>query len=177
MFSKVSQALGGNQLMARVARSASWIILGYGASQGIRLLSNLIPTRLLFPEAFGLMALITMVTVGLTLFTDVGISPSITQSKRGDDPDFLNTAWTIQMIRGTCLWACVCLAAYPVSLFYEQPDLAVYLPIAALSLFLGGLSPTRIETAHRHLLMGRLNSDQDPRFRITGMGAIGSILA
>ena len=41
-------------------------------------------------------------------------------------------------------------------MFYAQPDLLYYLPIAGLSLIFGGLNPTRIETAHRHLLMGRL---------------------
>lgn len=156
MFARVFEVLKDNRLMARALRSASWIVLGYGASQAIRLASNLILTRLLFPEAFGLMALISVITVGLTLFSDVGISPSISQSKRGDDPDFLNTAWTIQVLRGLCLWAAACALAYPVSVFYDQPDLARYLPIAGLALILGGFNPTRIETAHRHLLMGRL---------------------
>ena len=158
MVTRISQFLGGNRLMARVARSASWIVLGYGASQAIRLASNLILTRLLFPEAFGLMALVGVVTVGLTLFSDVGIAPSIAQSKRGDDPDFLNTAWTIQVIRGALLWIVACLLAYPIAAFYDQPELAQYLPIAALSLLIAGFNPTRIETAHRHLLMGRLTA-------------------
>lgn len=156
MFAWVSDVLGGNRLMARVARSASWIVLGYGASQGIRLASNLILTRLLFPEAFGLMALISVVTIGLTLFSDVGIAPSIAQSKRGDDPDFLNTAWSIQVVRGVLLWGVACLLAYPMAGFYGEPDLAQYLPIAALTLLIAGFNPTRIETAHRHLLMGRV---------------------
>jgi len=104
VFSKISAVVGGNRLMARVVRSASWIVLGYGASQAIRLASNVILARILFPEAFGLMALISLVTVGLMLFSDVGIAPSIAQSKRGDDPDFLNTAWSIQIVRGFCLW-------------------------------------------------------------------------
>ena len=156
MFARVFRELSGERLKARVVRSASWIIIGYGASQLLRLASNLLLTRLLFPEAFGLMALVATVTVGLTLFSDVGIAPSIAQSKRGDDPDFLNTAWTIQVIRGALLWAVACLLAWPVASFYEQPDLLLYLPLAGISLFVAGFNPTRIETAHRHLQMGRL---------------------
>jgi O-antigen/teichoic acid export membrane protein len=97
-----------------------------------------------------------MITVGLILFSEVGIGPSIAQSKRGDDPDFLNTAWTIQVIRGFCLWVVACGLAYPVSLFYQQPDILLYLPIAAFGLVINGFEPTRIETAHRHLQLGRL---------------------
>ncbi|MEH6646342.1 oligosaccharide flippase family protein [Sulfitobacter sp.] len=152
----ILQELRGGRLMARVFRSTSWILLGYGGSQGLRLASNLILTRLLFPEAFGLMALISLVTIGLMLFSDVGIAPSIAQSKRGDDPDFLNTAWSIQVIRGVCLWAIATGLAYPFSVFYDAPELASYLPVAALALLITGFNPTRIETAHRHLLMGRL---------------------
>jgi|TARA_R110002049_G_scaffold192_21_gene1212 O-antigen/teichoic acid export membrane protein len=156
VFSQVSQAVTGNRLMARALRSTSWIVLGYGGSQAIRLASNLILTRLLFPEAFGLMALIQVVIVGLTLFSDVGIAPSIAQSKRGDDRDFLDTAWTIQAIRGLCLWLAACALTWPVAAFYDEPSLLTYLPIAALSLVVAGFNPTRIETAHRHLQMGRL---------------------
>ena len=158
MLTGLSKVLGGNGLMARVARSSSFIILGYGGSQALRLASNLILTRLLFPEAFGLMALISVVTVGLMLFSDVGISPSIAQSKRGDDPAFLNTAWSIQILRGVLLWIIATLMAGPIAAFYDLPELAQYLPIAALSLVVAGFNPTRIETAQRHLLMGRLTA-------------------
>ncbi len=150
-------AFRGNRLMARVLRSASWLLIGYGGSQALRLAANLILTRILFPEAFGLMALVSVVTVGLAMFSDVGIGPSIAQSKRGDDPEFLNTAWTIQVIRGMGLWLVACLVAWPVARFYGEPDLALYLPIAGISLAIAGFNPTRIETAHRHLLVGRLS--------------------
>lgn len=150
------QELRGGRLMARVVRSTSWILLGYGGSQALRLASNLILTRLLFPEAFGLMALVGLVTTGLMLFSDVGIAPSIAQSKRGDDPDFLNSAWTIQVIRGTILFVIACALALPMAEFYDAPELATLLPISALALLITGINPTRIETAHRHLLMGRL---------------------
>ncbi|WP_102109868.1 oligosaccharide flippase family protein [Oceaniglobus roseus] len=152
----VLAAFRGNQLLSRALRSSSWILVGYSGSQGMRLLSNLVLTRLLFPEAFGIMALVGVVTVGLAMFSDVGISPSISQSRRGDDPDFLNTAWTIQMIRGFGLWLLSALLAWPVSRFYDAPELALYLPVAGISLAIAGFNPTRIETAQRHLLIGRL---------------------
>ena len=150
--------LTDNRLVARLLRSSSWIILGYGASQAFRLISNLILAKLLFPEAFGLMALISVITLGLILFSDVGIAPSIAQSDRGDDPAFLNTAWTIQVIRGFGLWITACILAYPVSLFYGQPDLTFYLPIAAFAMVINGFEPTRIQTALRHLNLGRVTA-------------------
>ena len=143
-------------LGARVRRGASWVILGYGAAQALRLASNLILAWLLFPEAFGLMALISAVTIGLMLFSDIGLGPAIAQNRRGDDPDFLNTAWTLQVIRGAVLFGMTLILAAPVASFYDTPELATYLPIAGVSLLIAGLNPTRIETANRHLLLGRL---------------------
>ncbi|MCF6233927.1 MAG: oligosaccharide flippase family protein [Rhodobacteraceae bacterium] len=156
MTSAFTRKFRGSGLMARVLRSASWVLIGYGGSQVVRLAANLILTRLLFPEAFGLMALVSVVTIGLELFSDVGIGPSIAQNARGDDPDFLDTAWTIQVIRGFGLWLCACLLAWPVAQFYGEADLALFLPIAGISLVVAGFNPTRIETANRHLLVGRL---------------------
>ncbi len=156
MTAAFTQKFRGSGLMARVLRSASWLLIGHGGSHALRLAANLILTRLLFPEAFGLMALVSVVTVGLALFSDVGIGPSIAQNVRGDDPDFLDTAWTIQVIRGFGLWLGACLLAWPVAQFYGEADLALFLPIAGISLMVAGFSPTRIETANRHLLVGRL---------------------
>lgn len=152
----ITRAFRGDSLMARGLRGASFVVFGYGASQVLRLAANLILTRLLFPEAFGMMALVSVVTIGLALFSDVGIGPSIAQNERGDDPDFLNTAWSIQVIRGFGLWALTGVLAVPAARFYDAPDLALYLPLAGISLAIAGFNPTRIHTAHRHLLLGRL---------------------
>lgn len=128
--------------------------MGYGTSQAMRLASNLILTRLLFPEAFGIMALVTVFMVGLAMFSDIGIGPSILQHKRGDEQGFLDTAWTIQVVRGVFLWLCTLALAYPVAAFYGEPILALLLPVAGISLLIHGFDPTRIETATRHLRVG-----------------------
>lgn len=151
-------ALNGPSLMARVVRSTSWILLGFGLGQVLRLASNLLLTRLLFPEAFGLMALVTVIIIGLSLFSDMGISNAIAQNPRGDDPDFLDSAWTVQICRGGLLWLLTGLLSVPVAAFYNAPELAYCLPIAGFSLALQGFTPTRVETAYRHLLVGRVTA-------------------
>lgn len=150
--------LRGDGLVARVMRSSAFTALGYGASQAMRLASNLVLTRLLFPEAFGMMALVSVFIVGLTMFSDVGVGPSILQHRRGDDRDFLNTAWTVQVIRGGILWIMTMALALPVAHFYDQPQLALLLPVAGISLLIHGFEPTRIETAARHLQLGRVTA-------------------
>lgn len=143
-------------MFARALRGAGWTTLGFGAAQFIRFGSNLILTRLLFPEAFGLMALVIVFMVGLAMFSELGLATAIMQDKRGDDPDFLNTAWTLQVIRGACLWLGTCALALPVAHFYREPLLAQLLPVAGLGLLIDGFNPTRLHTASRHLMIGRV---------------------
>lgn len=148
----------GGSLTARVVRSSLLTVGGFGFSQILRLASNLILTRLLFPEAFGLMALVSVFMMGLAQFSDVGVTPAILQSKRGDDRDFLNTAWSIQAVRGVGLWLLACALAWPMALFYGEPMLMHLLPVASLTLVITGFRPTRMDSANRHLMLGRLTA-------------------
>jgi O-antigen/teichoic acid export membrane protein len=134
---------------------AFWSLAGYGCSQLVRLASNVILARLLAPEYFGLTSLIMVLMIGLAMFSDIGIGPSIIQSSRGDDPEYLNTAFTIQFLRGCAIWL-VCVAiAYPFSIFYHEPQFIWLVPISGLTSIISGLNSTRIFTAYRRISLKR----------------------
>ena len=59
----------------------------------LRFGSNLLLTRLLVPKMFGVMAVAMLVIIGLAMFSDLGLKPSVVHSRRGNEPVFLNTAW------------------------------------------------------------------------------------
>ncbi len=143
-------------LRQRAIRGTFWALGGHGARQAIRLGSSLILTRLLFPEAFGLMALVQVFLQGLQMFSDLGIQPSIIHNPRGHEPRFLNTAWTIQVIRGLVLWSAACLLAWPVAVLYEQPLLTALLPVVGLSTIASGFRSTKLAIANREVMLGRL---------------------
>lgn len=119
-------------------------------------MSNLILTALLYREVFGVMMLITTIVTGIQLFTDVGIGPCIIQSKRGNDADFLNTAWTMQVIRGFTVFLVSCLMAWPISLFYENSDLLLMTPAAGINAVIGGFTSTKRYTLTRDLSLRRM---------------------
>ncbi|MDH3686186.1 MAG: oligosaccharide flippase family protein, partial [Myxococcales bacterium] len=70
-------------LRRRVLRGAALGLGGHAGSQAMRLASNLILARLLFPEAFGVMALAWLVVNGVTMLSDVGVSSSVVRDDRG----------------------------------------------------------------------------------------------
>lgn len=156
MRAKIAALMTGEGLVHRAFRGSALTMIGFGGIQAIRLASNLVLTRLLFPEVFGLMTLIMVIIQGLNNFSDVGITPAILQSKRGDDRTFLDTAFTMQAIRGVVLWLGCCILAVPAAWFYDVPELVWFLPVAGVTAMIYGFLPTKIETANRHMQMGRL---------------------
>jgi len=142
-------------LKQRLYHSSAITVVGFGCNQALRLGGNLLLTRLLFPEAFGVMALVNVFLQGLGMFSDVGLNLSIVQNPRGADSDFLNTVWTIQIFRGAFLWFMTAALAFPCAAFFKTPELAHYLPVAGLGVFLQGLSSTNLNLTERRLELGR----------------------
>jgi O-antigen/teichoic acid export membrane protein len=138
-------------LSGRAMSGSLWALFGFGGSQVLRLGSNLILTRLLFPEVFGLMALVQVVLGAIQMLSDIGISTSVVRDKRGDDPEYLNTAWTLQVIRGAMIWLLCWLIAYPLAAFYEAPELALLIPVVGLSALIHGFYTPSVMILKRHV--------------------------
>jgi len=154
-------------LKQRALRAGGWNFAGYGLSQAIRLGGNLVITRLLVPEMFGVMAIATMVTVILGMMSDIGLRHNIIQSRRGDDPDFLDTAWVVQIVRGIALWLVALLlsaALYfanvggilPAKSVYASPLLPLVIALNSFGAVILGFQSTSIATAHRSFDQKRL---------------------
>lgn len=134
-----------------VIHGTIWTLIGYGGSQGLRFGGNLILTRLLYPELFGLMALTHIFIIGLQLFSDLGTGWSVVQNKRGDDPVFLNTAWTVDVIRGFILWFGCLVIAWPVAILYKHPELLWLIPIVGITTIFSGFESTAVAQLERQL--------------------------
>ena len=97
------------------------------------------------------MALASVFVVGLAMFSDLGIQPAIIRDARGSDPIFLNTAWTIQVIRGFVLFTFGSILAYPISIIYNQPELFQLLAVLSITPAIAGFASVKMITAERDL--------------------------
>jgi O-antigen/teichoic acid export membrane protein len=144
-----------NPINYKAIKSALYSATGMASAQAIRLLSNLILTRLLAPEMFGVMAIAYLFIFGAKMFSDLGIELAIIQSKDGDKEDFLNSAWTLQIIRGLAICLIICIASYPTSVLYSQPELFNILLLISLIPLLEGFYSTSIALASKNLKLGK----------------------
>ena len=138
------------------ARATTWIVLGQIVNRFLALLNNVVIARLLTPEILGLIAVVNSFNLGARLFSEIGINQNIIRSDRGEDPDFYNTAWTIQIIRGILLFAIICFAAYPLATSYELDELRNLFPVVGLGFILSGLVSTSFATLERRLFQKRI---------------------
>ena len=154
-------------LRRRVLNAGKWSLVGYGLGQTIRFGTNLLMTRILAPEMFGVMGVVSVIMIGLTLFSDLGLKPSIIQNQRGNEPTFLNTAWVVQILRGIFLWLIgltIALFLVVAGRFGAVPRASVYadsqlpLLIVAMSFVavIDGLGSTKLIEANRNLSLVRI---------------------
>jgi O-antigen/teichoic acid export membrane protein len=143
-------------LLARVIKAGSWTLFGNVASQVLRFGSNLVLTRLLFPEAFGLMAIAQSVLTAAHLLSDVGLSQSVVRSHRGHERAFLNTIWTMQIAKGALIMLIMVALSGFAAKGYHQPQLVLIIPALGLAAFVGGFGSTKVALFNRNIDAGRL---------------------
>lgn len=149
-------------LRQRALRAGIWTVASYGVELSTRLLSNLIMTRLLFPEAFGIMAAAMALITGLQLLSDFGVRVVIIQSPHGEDIGFLRSGWTFQCSRGILLWVFLTLACMflqfpsansllPTTSVFADPSFPVVTAVLGLSLVVAGFESTNLPLNVRRL--------------------------
>jgi len=143
------------KLEKQALKGTVYIIAFYGISVALRMVSSVVLSRLFSPEFFGLMTLLTTVLVGLNLFSHIGLGDSVIQSPRGDDPVFLNTAWTLQVLRGAGLWVVTILLAWPVAHFYREPRMTGLFPVLGFGCVIAGFASTSLLNLARHMGVGK----------------------
>ena len=139
----------------RIVKGAFWTIGAYGFTVCLRFLSNVVLSRLVVPEVFGLMMVLNTLKMGAELMTDVGIGQNIVRSANAEKQSFQNTAWTIQFVRGLAMFGFLSLAAYPLARLYEIPMSAIEL--SALTVLVAGTASTSVYYLQRHLDIKRYN--------------------
>lgn len=154
------------QLKSRAIKSSIWTVSSRVSSQLLRLVSNLLLTRLLMPEMFGLMSVANMLIFGLHLFSDIGLNQNLIQSKRGDEVEYVNTIWTLQILRGSLIFLMGLVLALGIYLLgilnvwspntvYAEPILPLIVMACSLNALITGFQSTKSALASRNLTIGR----------------------
>ncbi|SEJ77817.1 Membrane protein involved in the export of O-antigen and teichoic acid [Pseudooceanicola nitratireducens] len=152
-------------LKKRTVKAGGWQLFQVVLGNLMRLGSNLIMTRLLVPEAFGLMSFVMTIVTAFTLLSDIGIQRSVIRDADGNTTHYLRAAWVLQIYRGSLIAAGIFLTAVLTGLFaphyapegtvYADPQLPFLLAAITLVPFLDALKSTNQFLASRLFHNGR----------------------
>lgn len=153
VISTIRGLFRGNGIVSRSARGSLWLLTGSTAQESLRLLRNILLTRILAPADFGAMAIVMAFTQLFESVTEVGIGEAVVQDVEGARPTYLNAAWIVSAARGIAMWAAGMALAGPIAAFYRQPELLSMLRIAFTYLLLRGLMSIRTYVALKRMRM------------------------
>jgi len=153
----------------KILKASYWAIGGVVFSQFVRLFGNLILTRLLLPEMFALMTIVTSIRVGVYMCSEIGLKMNVIRHKDGDTPVFLQTAWTLQVIRGALLWGVITLLSVALGFIgelgffiptsvYSDESLPKLLVVIGFVSFILGFESSRTWVAQRQLNLKGITS-------------------
>lgn len=121
----------------------------FAAQSAVKLGSSLILTRILTPGAYGTIAILMSVVFILVMLSDVGFSVCIVRSTRGEERAYLNTAWTIRLVRAAANASIMYFAAPLIAKLYDAPTLTFAFRLLSLWFLIDGLESTAFPVAIR----------------------------
>jgi O-antigen/teichoic acid export membrane protein len=116
---RTPQAPPKSTLDQRAVMGGLWVMALNWATKLLGFVSLFVLTNLLGSAKWGLLGIASLVISTLTVFTQTGLSTALIQ-KRDDARDYLDTAWSIELIRGICLCLILWMAAPWAASFFDQ---------------------------------------------------------
>lgn len=137
-------------LRQKAAQGFVWSVVQKWGREIVSFLTFIVLSRLLAPEAFGLVALASVFTIFVQIFMDQGFGAAIVQ--RDDlEREHLDTAFWLTVVIGILMMVGAMAAAGLVAALFDEPRLAPILRWLALALLFGALSSTQIAILQRKL--------------------------
>lgn len=138
-----------------VATAALWSFFSKGTTQALQFAVSVALARLVAPEAFGLLAMVSAVVGFLTVIGDLGIGAAIIQ-RRDLDAAQTQSAFNVTVLGGAALSALALGAAPLIAAFYGRRELSALASALSLTFVITGIGVVPRATLLRELSMRRV---------------------
>lgn len=129
----------GETLSQRVVRGGLWVFALRIVTRLFGLVRTIILARLLAPEDFGLFGIALLTMSALETFSQTGFQAALIQKKEDIGP-YLDTAWTLQAIRGAVLASILFGIGPYVAAFFATPAAAALVRVLGISVLFQGFT-------------------------------------
>lgn len=161
-------------LKQKAVRSIFWRILEQGGKQGIFFVVSVVLARLIMPDQFGLIAMLTVFTAVASVFIDSGFSQALIRKTDRTQADCSTVYW-FNIVISIVSYAILFFGAPLVSDFYDIEELTPILRVTSLSLVIGSVAGVQ-----RTLLTAEMDFKALTKLNLVSLivsGAVGITLA
>ena len=140
-----------NQNNKIVINNFFWRFFERCGAQGVTFIVSIVLARILDPDLYGTIALVTVFTTIMQVFVDSGMGNALIQKKDADDLDF-SSVFYFNMIMCSGLYLIMFFAAPFIAWFYDMPDLTAIVRVLSLILIISGIKNVQQAYVSRHML-------------------------
>lgn len=137
-------------LSKKVVRGGVWVFALRFTNRALRFMRTVILARLLVPEDFGLLGIAMLSITTLETFSETGFSAALIQKDK-EIKSYLDTAWTVSIIRGVILFILLFLFAPLIAEFFNSPQVTPVIRVVSISTLLMGFKNVGMIYFHRDL--------------------------
>lgn len=123
----------------------------------IRMVSSMVLTRLLDVEIFGVIGVLSSISIVFMMLSDLGFNAYIVRSSQDISQRFLDEIWTLRLIRSAALSAILMACAWPIASYIGQPQLTLAIAVFGFSFLFDGLASMVVATSERSGRIARLS--------------------
>lgn len=142
-------------LSGKVAESGLWVFALRVSDVSLGLIKLLILARLLAPSDFGLLGVAFLIIATLDTFSQTGLDTALIQMK-DDIKDYLNSVWSLNIIRGFILYIILFVSAPYVSIFFNSPESTLIIRVVGITIFLRNFTNAGIIYFQKELEFNKL---------------------
>lgn len=139
---------------SKVLTNFIWRFAERSGAQLVTFIVSIVLARLLMPEDYGTVALVTVFTTILQVFVDSGLGTALIQKKDADDLDF-SSVFYFNFAVCIILYMIMFFSAPLIASFYNMPELTPVVRVISLTIVISGVKGVQQSYVSRNMLFKR----------------------
>lgn len=140
---------------SNIISSLAWKFLERGGVTGVQFVVQIVLARLLAPEAFGTIAIVTVFISLANIFVQNGFNMALVQKKDADEKDF-SSVFFLSLAISIILYIIIYFTSPMISIYYKDPELAIVLRVLSVTLFIGAFNSIQNAYLARNMMFKKL---------------------
>ena len=144
-----------NSIKKKIVSSLIWKFLERGGVQVVQFVVSILIARVLSPNDYGSVALLTIFVSVATVFVQSGLSTALIQKKNADDLD-CSSVFYYSIALAIIMYSILFFSSSWISVFFNMPELTSLLRVMSISLFPGAINSLQIAILSRNMQFKKL---------------------